>query len=133
MPSEFPTFVRYKEVTTLDGTESIYLDDANSDVPKKILYTTLINVSTDNYIEKSSTYTIVTTDKIVNCTSGTFTITLPTAVGVGGKTYSITNSGGGIITLDADGTETIQGDLTQFIYSDETIDIVSNGANWFVI
>jgi len=43
MPSEFPTFVRYKEVTTLDGTESIYLDDANSDVPKRIDYLNFVN------------------------------------------------------------------------------------------
>jgi len=133
MANEFPTFVRYKEVTSLEGTESIYLDDANSDVPKRILYSTLVNVSTDNYVEKTSTYTILTTDKIVNCTSGTFTLTLPTSVGTTGKTYSITNSGSGIITLDADGSETIQGDLTQFIYADETLDVVSNGTNWFVI
>jgi hypothetical protein len=37
--SEIPYFVRYKDVTTLDGTESIYLDAADSDVPKKMLYT----------------------------------------------------------------------------------------------
>ena len=37
--SEIPYFVRYKDVTILDGTESIYLDAADSDVPKKILYT----------------------------------------------------------------------------------------------
>jgi hypothetical protein len=36
--SEIPYFVRYKDVTTLDGTESIYLDASDSDVPKKILY-----------------------------------------------------------------------------------------------
>jgi len=133
MPSEFPTFVRYKEVTSLEGTESIYLDDANSDVPKRILYSTLVNVSTDNYVEKTSTYTILTTDKIVNCTSGTFTLTLPTAIGVLGKTYSITNSGSGLITLEGDASETIQNELYQFIYTDETLDVVSNGTNWFVI
>lgn len=42
MSNEFPTFVRYKEVTSLDGTESIYLDDANSDVPKRISYDNFI-------------------------------------------------------------------------------------------
>ena len=43
MSSEFPTFVRYKEVTSLEGTESIYLDDANSDVPKRIDYLNFVN------------------------------------------------------------------------------------------
>lgn len=37
--SEIPYFVRSKEVTTLESTDSIYLDDANSDIPKKISLT----------------------------------------------------------------------------------------------
>lgn len=36
--SEYLNNIRYKLVTTLDGTESVYLDDATSDIPKKILY-----------------------------------------------------------------------------------------------
>lgn len=36
--SEYLNNIRYKQVTTLDGTESLYLDDASSDIPKKILY-----------------------------------------------------------------------------------------------
>lgn len=46
--SEIPYFVRYKDVTTLDSTDSLYLDDATSDVPKKITYsdfTTSISTS----------------------------------------------------------------------------------------
>jgi hypothetical protein len=44
--SEIPYFVRYKRVTTLDGTESIYLDDATSDIPKKILMSSFIGTLT---------------------------------------------------------------------------------------
>ena len=36
--SEYLNNIRYKRVTTLDGSESLYLDDATSDIPKKILY-----------------------------------------------------------------------------------------------
>lgn len=36
--SEYLNNIRYKQVSTLDGTESLYLDDATSDIPKKILY-----------------------------------------------------------------------------------------------
>ncbi|CAB5217876.1 hypothetical protein UFOVP206_28 [uncultured Caudovirales phage] len=36
--SEYLNNIRYKLVTTLDGSESLYLDDASSDIPKKILY-----------------------------------------------------------------------------------------------
>lgn len=45
--SEIPYFVRYKTVTTLEDTDSIYLDDAASDVPKKITYENFkIDIST---------------------------------------------------------------------------------------
>ncbi len=87
----------------------------------------------DNITTISATYTILSTDRTVICNSNTFTVTLPTAVGVEGKRYTVTNIGSGIITLDGNGSETIQGDLTQFIYTDETLDVVSNGTNWFVI
>jgi len=43
MSREFEPSIRFKEVTSLDGTESIYLDDANSDVPKKIDYLNFVN------------------------------------------------------------------------------------------
>jgi hypothetical protein len=44
--SEYLNNVRYKRVTTLDGTESLYLDDATSDIPKKILMSTFIGTLT---------------------------------------------------------------------------------------
>lgn len=53
--SEIPYFVRYKDVTSLDSTDSIYLDDATSDVPKKISYSNFTssistNIATGNII-----------------------------------------------------------------------------------
>jgi len=53
--SEIPYFVRYKDVTTLDSTDSLYLDDATSDVPKKISYSNFTssistNIATGNII-----------------------------------------------------------------------------------
>ena len=41
------------------------------------------------YVAKSSTYSIGSNDYFIDCTSGTFTATLPTAVGSPGKIYSI--------------------------------------------
>jgi len=74
--SEIPYFVRYKDVTTLDGTESIYLDAADSDVPKKILYTNFASgisaISSGNIVFVSSKSDLPT------AVSGV--ITLPTAI-----------------------------------------------------
>ena len=76
-----------------------------------------------NYVEKSNNYTALITDDIINFTNGTYILNLFTAVGNIGKKLTITNTGVGTITLDTLG----------FIYSGETIDIVSNNINWIMI
>ena len=60
-------------------------------------------------IQISTTYTVTSTDYFVDATSGTFTISLPTASGIQGKIYQIKNSGGGVITVDPAGSEEIDG------------------------
>ena len=86
------------------------------------------------YTAVTSTYTVLQADFVVDATSGTFTVTLPTAAGITGKQFAIKNSGTGVITVDGNGTETIDGSLT-FILSTkgESIWVVSDGANWKVI
>jgi hypothetical protein len=92
------------------------------------------NSTTLPFTNRTSTYTIDNEDCVVNCTSGTFTVTLPTAVGVEGQYFIVKNSGTGVITIDGDGSETIDGNLT-FILSTQyqSITIISNGLNWNII
>lgn len=86
------------------------------------------------FTNKTSTYTIDNTDCVVNCTSGTFTVTLPTAVGLTGQYFIIKNSGTGIITLDANGSQTIDGVLTKVMAVQyESYTVISDGANWIVV
>lgn len=85
------------------------------------------------YIAKTANYTLTETDYQIECTANTFTITLPTAVGIQGRVYSIKNSGTGTITIDADGTQTIDGELTQTIEQWENIKIMSTNSNWIII
>lgn len=85
------------------------------------------------YVAKTATYTATIDDFTIDCTSGTFTVNLPTAVGITGRIYVIKNSGVGVITLDADGTETIDGLTTQTIISLASLTVQSNGANWIII
>ena len=68
------------------------------------------------YTAVTSTYTVLQADFVIDATSGTFTVTLPTAAGITGKQFVIKNSGTGVITVDGNGTETIDGSLT-FILS----------------
>ena len=85
------------------------------------------------YAAKTTAYTVTTADKIVNATSGTFTITLPTAVGITGQEFVIKNSGSGVVTVDGNSTETIDGATTVDLNQYDSITVVSDGANWIVI
>jgi hypothetical protein len=84
-------------------------------------------------LARTTTYTITDTDYIINCTSGTFTVTLPTSVGRDGRTYVVKNTGSGVITVDGDGTETIDGATTFTLNQYASVKVVSDGANWIII
>jgi len=86
------------------------------------------------FTSKTSTYTVDNEDCIVNCTSGTFTVTLPTAVGLTGQYFVVKNSGTGVITIDGDGAETIDGAANKILAVQyESMTLVSNGANWIIV
>ena len=61
------------------------------------------------YVAKTSTYSIGDSDFFIDCTSGTFTVTLPTAVGKAGRVYIIKNSGSGVTTVGTTSSQTIDG------------------------
>ncbi len=86
-----------------------------------------------SYTAQTATYAILTSDGIVDC-DGTFTITLPTAVGVAGKYYELKNSGTGVITVDTTSAETIDGGATAVLTTQyESITVASTGTNWIII
>lgn len=85
------------------------------------------------YTFVEDTYTVLLTDNVIEA-NGTFTITLPTAIDIAGYKFTIKNSGIGVITIEGDGTETIDGALTNVLASQyDKISLVSNGANWIII
>ena len=61
-------------------------------------------------------------------------MSLPTAVGITGRVYVIKNSGTGTITVDPNGSQTIDGAATVALATQyQSIMVMSNGANWIVI
>jgi len=92
-----------------------------------------VSLSNTKVVSKTTTYTATTSEGIILC-SGTFTVTLPTAVGIQGKVFNIKNTGTGTITVDANGTQTIDGQLTQLLEDQYmSLQIVSDGANWNIL
>lgn len=75
--------------------------------------------------------TLDATDYYIDCTSGTYNVTLPTAVGITGRAYVIKNSGVGTITIDTTSSQTIDGAATQTLSTQyASFTIFSDGANW---
>jgi hypothetical protein len=86
------------------------------------------------YTARTTTYTAATTDYFIDCTSGTFTVNLFTAVGNTGRILIIKNSGTGTITVDPNGSQTIDGATTQSLATQwSRVHIISDGANWKII
>lgn len=87
------------------------------------------------YVAKTGTYTLTATDYTIDCTTGTFTVTLPTAVGaaITGREYVIKNSGAGTITVATTSSQTIDGATTKTLAAGTAIKVQSNGANWIII
>jgi hypothetical protein len=84
------------------------------------------------YTAKTAAYTAGTDDYMIECTANTFTVDLPTAVGITGKEYIVKNTGAGVITVDANGAETIDGNTTFTLNQWDTLPIMSNGTNWII-
>jgi hypothetical protein len=85
-----------------------------------------------------SPYTALSSDHVLLITTGasSYTINLPTAVGITGKPYKVkkADSGVGTVIIDANGTETIDGALTFVLsHQNDFVDLVSDGANWKIV
>ena len=91
--------------------------------------------ATKTIANKTGAYTIVSGDlgSIINCTSGTFTVSLTAAASLGsGFTCTIWNTGiaTDVITIDPSGAETIDGAATLVLRRGEGLAIVCNGTDW---
>jgi hypothetical protein len=88
-------------------------------------------------VTDSTTSTLASTDDVslVNATGGAVTITL-TGVATSGKRLTIkkTDSTANTVTIQRDGSSTIDGATTKILYSQyESITIISDGTNWHII
>ncbi|MGI8406392.1 MAG: beta strand repeat-containing protein [Thermomicrobiales bacterium] len=87
---------------------------------------------------KTGAYTLTTTNSVIlaDATSGGFTLTLPTAVGIDGRQYTIKriNSAANNVTLGTTSSQTIDGSTTKVLTSQyQQIVVVSDGSNWQIV
>lgn len=93
---------------------------------------------TINVATKTAAYTISEGDNTImaDATTAAFTITLPKAALFGGRRFTIKkiDSSAHAVTIDGDGTETIDGAATVSLASQWAFrTVVSDGTAWFII
>jgi hypothetical protein len=111
-------------------------NEANNDIIRynsSLGYWENKNQSIFAYTAQTTTYNALASDYVIHCTSGTFSINLPTAVGITGKVYIIKNSGSGLITIDPNGSQTIDGATTYVMGGAESVQVISTGSNWITL
>ncbi len=81
----------------------------------------------------NSAYTATTSDYMIDVSGGTFTVTLPSAVGIQGRLLVIKNNGGGAVTVQPILGQNI--DDKPFVILGETnsLQLASNGSNWVAL
>lgn len=82
---------------------------------------------------KTGAYTVVASDNgtIINCTSGTFTVSLTAAATLGaGFNFWIWNTGTGTITIDPNGSETVDQLSTYTLSRQRILRLVCTGSAW---
>ena len=82
----------------------------------------------------TATYAVTASDHII-LANGTFTVTLPTAVGIAGRMYTIKNTGAGTITVAQTGSETTDGSTTDTTIATTKAarTFMSDGLGWQII
>lgn len=81
---------------------------------------------------KTSAYTATTADQTVVATSGTWTLTLYAAASNNGRHIYVKNSGTGVITIDANGSETIDGATTIALTAGASVLLRCDGSGWVI-
>jgi len=86
---------------------------------------------------KTTAYTLTATDSVIlaDATAAAFTVTLPSAVGIAGRQYTIkkVDSSANAVTI-ASAAGNIDGAATKTLSAQwQAARVVSDGANWFVV
>lgn len=95
---------------------------------------TIVNVTTTSSSPAQASGDIVILVDTATA-GGNVTINLPTAVGNTAKftIKKIDSSGVNKVIVDANGSQTIDGDLTVDLFNRSAVTLVSNNSNWFII
>ena len=120
-----------------DGGYKFILKDANLNT-----IFTVDNIGGTNDTAFGASVNAISTNTVINVTyansvnicTGSPTLSLLTNASAGeGFYFSVKNQGSGVVTLDPDGGETIDGQSTKSIGPNQSALIISNGTQWYTL
>jgi len=117
----------------ITASNMVQLGDTNiTDV--KTSGTMTANGYSTAYVQKSSAYTLTAKDDIVGVSLAAV-ITLPSAIGITGRQYTVKNIATFPVTVTVNTTsgQTIDGLTTKSLNQYKYITVVSNGSDWYII
>lgn len=86
------------------------------------------------YVAKATSYTATVAEHTINVTATGQTITLPTAVGITGREYTIKLTAAGSATVNTTSSEAIDGSTTYSLSAQyKYVTVQSTGAGWMII
>jgi len=120
---------------TLSALQALLADNTAGDISAQDVRDFLLSAMLLDSLEVSITTTATATLGAMHVCSGTsanYIVTLPTAVGNGGKfmSFRMSNALTKLVTLDANGAETINDSLTRIMHDGESATLISDGVQW---
>ncbi|HUD21063.1 MAG TPA: hypothetical protein VMQ44_03300 [Candidatus Saccharimonadales bacterium] len=94
------------------------------------------NLDIQNVATKTSDATLSSANTVVlaDTTSGAVALTLPLASTLTGKIFRLKNTGTHTLTINRSGSNTIDGGTSaQLITKYSSIDLASDGTNWYIV
>ena len=126
-----------ESATIPEGHQALVWEEFTFDGGDLLIDGDLIILGSENpqsYIGTGSSYVLTKGNWMVEATAAGLTFTLPTAVNLSGHEFVLKNYTSGALTIDGNGSETIDDGLTAILaIANESITIVSDGANWSII
>lgn len=122
--------------TFLDNLRTFMADLLGTDSANKGAALAQLGAALHGTVAKSSAYTVVAADrgKVINCTgSGGWTLNVQAAATLGdGFVFAVSNVGTGIITIDPNLAEKINGENTYFVSPADTVIVYCTGSEFLL-
>jgi hypothetical protein len=119
--------------TTLPSNTTTVTQSAGNNTTA-LATTAFVQAANKSYVAKSINYTATSTDNTIEVTATGVTVTLPTAVGVTGKTYTIKLTASGTATVATTSSQNIDGSTTYSLSAQyKYVTVQSNNTKWAVI